>query len=174
MAKRNFSLTYDSTIEEKINAIMYNLQMSSKAKTVIACINRVYSDIFDGKKDDEVNIVTDYKSMMNDLRIEVVSLTNKMLKEKKSNRAEIIQQLKEVKEMLSVIKELSRLDGDVNNIFFSAKDNAKYLIDTEGNEIKKVKNDVLIGQFNHKVTMDYVEKAGDNAEELGEYGTDNE
>lgn len=170
--KKNFSLTYDNTIDEKIDALMLELQLGSKAKTIIACINKVYDDVFKGKSDNDVNIVTDYKSMMNDLRIEVVSLTNKMLKEKKTDRMVTMQQLKEVKEMLGVIKELSRLDGDVNNIFFNAKDNAKHQIDLEGNRIKDVKNEVLIGQFNHKVTMDYVEKAGDNAGEL-EDGTDN-
>lgn len=170
--KKNFSLTYDTTVESKIEAIMLNLQLPSKAKAIIACINKVYNELFEGKEDDDVNIVTDYKAMMNDLRIEVVSLTNSMLKEKKSDRMATMQQLKEVKEMLAVIKELSRLDGDVNNIFFNAKDTAKHMIDLEGNDIKKVKNDVLIGQFNHKVTMDYVEKAGDSAGEI-EYGTDN-
>lgn len=164
MVKRSFSLTYDSTVEEKMNAIMFKLQQPSKAKTIIACIDKVYNELFTDAKDDEVNIVTDYKSLLNNLRIEVISLTNQLLTGKKTDKPETMIRLNEAKALINIIKELTRLDGDVNNIFFNAKDCAKHLIDLEGNEIKRDKNEVLAEQFNHKVTMDYIDKAGEKAE----------
>lgn len=164
MVKRNFSLTYDGTVEDKINAIQCKLQLNSKAKTIIACIEKVYAEIFDGQKDDEVNIVTDYKGLLNNLRVEAISLTNQLISSSNKDKAETITRLSEVKASIGLIKELTRLDGDVNNIFFSAKDFAKHMIDVEGNEIKREKTEVEAEKFNHKVTMDYIEKAGEKAE----------
>lgn len=163
LPSKRVKITFNHTedVLEKLDAILHQLGLNSRNETIGVIIDKVYNELFqvDGEeRDTVVNIVTKYKKQIAVLRKKSFAIMND-LNTGKIGYNEATEELNKIEKIISFTRNMSRIDGDVNNILFSAREVVKAQIAKENLEVSKDRNDIIASQANHRANIDMIRLA---------------
>lgn len=163
LPSKRVKITFNHTedVLEKLDAISHQLGTKSRNDTLGKIIEKVYNEMFniDGEeKDTVVNIVTKYKQQIARMRKKSFAIFSD-LNSGKMGYQEAITELNQIEKIISFTKNMSRLDGDINNILFSAREVAKVEIANQTLDVSRDRNDIIASQANHRANIDMIRLA---------------
>lgn len=156
MSKRLLQIPLEQITIDKLEAIRSQLSVTSRKDTIVYLVETVYSELFGGSiSDQRLTIICDYKEQIGDLRVATMKLFKEINACDKEDELEIkMKKMNTINKQIEMLKSLSRLDGDINNILFSASESAKVQMSEDKNISTNTRNGISTQYLKHKINMD--------------------
>lgn len=143
-------------IKEKIREIGNSLGLMQEKEIVRYCIMYAYENIIEGLEDEKPAIMKMYRSMVKELRGEVLKLNKEIIKVGSSE--DIVDKLKTINNQIQTVTTMSKLDGDMHDIVMSASERIKHKLEYMKLADSRAREELQRDVFKHKVNMDFHNK----------------
>ena len=155
------TFNHNTEILDKLDAIVTQTGAKSRNDALGNAIIQVYNQLFnitneDGEEEDTViNIVSKYKNHISRLRKRSLTVLNN-LSTGKIGYKEGLAEIDNINKIIAFTRNMSRLDGDINNILFNARDSVRALLTERTIQLGDDRNDIIASQAEHRMNMDMI------------------
>lgn len=142
---------------EMLEAIKQSLCLLTTPETISQCIRYTYERVCGSTTESTVDIVQSYRDDIGKLRAKIKKITSDIMRsEDPEEMKALLIKLNNMNKVVNIIKNISQVDGNFNNIMFDVVSKGKLLIENEKIKMGNERNNIMRDKVQHDINISFI------------------